>query len=478
MNPSQLELAAKLVGASYARQAGEAGMGQQSRTSQLLEQGKMPQDGWQDREIEFLLQQLSQMDSNNFPANAGVGEREGRVYSSLVARRHYGLGHGIGRSGDLTEVQPKAAGSSIINRLTNSMLLDLIRRSGVERTASCFLVPVATGMALTLTMLSLRQARPTAKFVLWSRIDQKSCFKSILTAGLEPVVVELLQRGEELGTDLEAIAREIERLGSEAVLCVMTTTSCFAPRAPDDLPGVAQLCQEQDIPHVVNNAYGLQSSKCSHLINEAIRVGRLDLFVQSCDKNLLVPVGGAVIAGPSAGVVAAVAASYPGRASSSPAVDVFITLLSMGVSGWKRLLAQRKDLFGQLKEEMGGLASRHGIKVLDSRANNISLALTLQQQGKEATAVGSMLFTRGVSGTRVVTGKDSKIIGGVHFEGWGAHTNNCAQAYLTAAAAIGAEEQDVKLFIKRVDKVLGKLTEDSEDREVLAVSRNTKELMM
>ena len=32
-------------------------------------------------------------------------------------------------------------------------------------------------------------------------------------------------------------------------------------------------------------------------------------------------------------------------------------------------------------------------------------------QGAEATAVGSMLFTRGVSGTRVVTGKDSKIIG-------------------------------------------------------------------
>ena len=51
------------------------------------------------------------------------------------------------------------------------------------------------------------KARPTAKYVLWSRIDQKSCFKSILTAGLEPVVVELLQRGEELGTDLEAIAR-------------------------------------------------------------------------------------------------------------------------------------------------------------------------------------------------------------------------------------------------------------------------------
>ena len=90
------------VGASYARQAGEAGTGQASRCSQLLEQGKMPQEGWRDRlmilrswtcaprwlfrEIEFLLAQLSQMDSNNFPGNCGVGEREARVYSSLVAR--------------------------------------------------------------------------------------------------------------------------------------------------------------------------------------------------------------------------------------------------------------------------------------------------------------------------------------------------------------------------------------------------------
>lgn len=40
------------------------------------------------------------------------------------------FGHGIGRSGDLCAVQPKAAGSSILNKLTNSMLLDLIQRSG------------------------------------------------------------------------------------------------------------------------------------------------------------------------------------------------------------------------------------------------------------------------------------------------------------------------------------------------------------
>jgi hypothetical protein len=54
------------------------------------------------------------------------------VITALVARRHYRLGHGIGRSGDLGEVQPKAAGSSLMNKLTNSLVLDVIRFMGME----------------------------------------------------------------------------------------------------------------------------------------------------------------------------------------------------------------------------------------------------------------------------------------------------------------------------------------------------------
>ena len=47
------------------------------------------------------------MDSNNFVDNVGVGEREARVACPAVARRHYGLAHGIGRSGDIAAEQPK-----------------------------------------------------------------------------------------------------------------------------------------------------------------------------------------------------------------------------------------------------------------------------------------------------------------------------------------------------------------------------------
>ena len=46
------------------------------------------------------------MDSNTFLDNVGVGEREARVHSPLVRRRHYGLAHGIGRSGDVAAEPP------------------------------------------------------------------------------------------------------------------------------------------------------------------------------------------------------------------------------------------------------------------------------------------------------------------------------------------------------------------------------------
>jgi len=47
----------------------------------------------------------------------------------------------------------------------------------------CLVLPMATGMSLVLSMLTLRLRRPGTRFVIWSRIDQKSCFKSMLTAG-------------------------------------------------------------------------------------------------------------------------------------------------------------------------------------------------------------------------------------------------------------------------------------------------------
>ena len=93
----------------------------------------------------------------------GGGEREGRVLSPLVASRHYGLSHGIGRSGDLTAQQPKAIGSSLLQLLTTALTQHALQLAGLTSAADCLLMPVATGMTITLALLALQRERGGAQ---------------------------------------------------------------------------------------------------------------------------------------------------------------------------------------------------------------------------------------------------------------------------------------------------------------------------
>uniref|UniRef100_A0A3P8N727 O-phosphoseryl-tRNA(Sec) selenium transferase n=1 Tax=Astatotilapia calliptera TaxID=8154 RepID=A0A3P8N727_ASTCA len=476
MNSDNFNLSEKIVSPSYIRQGSQARRGHEQLIRQLLEQGKCPEEGWSESTVELFLSELAVMDSNNFLGNCGVGEREGRVASSLVARRHYRLIHGIGRSGDIAAIQPKAAGSSLLNKLTNSVVLDVLKLAGVRSVASCFVVPMATGMSLTLCFLTLRHRRPKARYIIWPRIDQKSCFKSMITcftllltvfSGFEPVVVENVLEGDELRTDLEAVERKIEELGAENILCVHSTTSCFAPRVPDRLEELSSLCSKHDIPHIVNNAYGVQSSKCMHLIQQGARVGRIDAFVQSLDKNFMVPVGGAIIAGFDESFIQEISKMYPGRASASPSLDVLITLLTLGVCGYKKYLSERKEIYSFLAEQLKSLASAHGERLLHTPHNPISLAMSLDglqaNSDKAVTQLGSMLFTRQVSGARVIPLGKEQTVSGHTFRGFMSHSESYPCPYLNAASAVGITREDVTVCIKRLDKCLKTLKKEGEE---------------
>ncbi|RXN20638.1 O-phosphoseryl-tRNA(Sec) selenium transferase [Labeo rohita] len=449
MNNENFNLSEKLVSSSYVRQGLQARRGHEQLIRVLLQQGKCPEEGWSESTIELFLNELAVMDSNNFLGNCGVGEREGRVASGLVARRHYRLIHGIGRSGDIAAVQPKAAGSSLLNKITNSVVLDVLKFTGVRSVSTCFVVPMATGMSLTLCFLTLRHRRPGARYILWPRIDQKSCFKSMVTAGFEPVVIENVLEGDELRTNMEEVERKIEELGAENIL----------------LEELAVLCAKHDIPHIVNNAYGMQSSKCMHLIQQGARVGRIDAFVQSLDKNFMVPVGGAIIAGFDENFIKEISKMYPGRASASPSLDVLITLLTLGANGYKKLLAERKELYGHLAQELSALAERHGERLLHTPHNPISLAMSLNHLQTHSTAavtqLGSMLFTRQVSGARVVPLGVEQTVSGHTFRGFMSHTDAYPCPYLNAASAIGITKDDITLCIKRLDKCLKSLSKEA-----------------
>ena len=51
----------------------------------------------------------------------------------------------------------------------------------------------------------------------------------------------------------------------------------------------------------------------SFSLPQAARIGRVDAFVQSTDKNFMVPVGGAIVAGFDEKFIDAVSKTYPGE---------------------------------------------------------------------------------------------------------------------------------------------------------------------
>ncbi|RNE97981.1 SLA/LP autoantigen-like protein [Trypanosoma rangeli] len=510
MNERALSLAEGFVAARYIRAGGEALRANERVVRSILAQRRCPEQGMSDVAIESLLHQLALMDTNNFPTHVGAGEREGRVVVPLVARRHYGFAHGIGRSGDILSDQPKAAGSSLIHKLTNCMALDLLRLAGAPSIESAVVFPMATGMTLSLVLRALalqwRDARrkenaemqvsfseDEPRCVIWTRIDQKTALKCIEAAGFVPEVVELrhapLQRhgkgsarkGGKFGlhpyflqVHLDDISAAIGRVGGpERVLCVLSTTSCFAPRLPDDVLAIARLCKVLNVPYVVNNAYGVQSRVIMQRLDTAMQLGRVDAMVQSGDKNFLVPVGGAVLSGKTY-LVERAAALYAGRASISPVMDLFITALSLGRCGFQQLWESRYKVFGTLQQRLRRFAKVRGEILLDDEGedytaalppcpacvrprNDISLAVSMHTVGgaANAKAIGARLFRSAVTGPRVIVPDQvAKPLCGLPFRNYGMHTDEVPPCpMLVMACGIGMTLEEVHKVMQRLETV-------------------------
>lgn len=89
--------------------------------------------------------------------------------------------------------------------------------------------------------------------------------------GLTPIIVDPLIVNGSLKTNVKEIERKIQEIGEENMCCVISTTSCFAPRNCDEIESIAQICKEYNVNHLVNNAYGLQSKHLMKRIQKAQR---------------------------------------------------------------------------------------------------------------------------------------------------------------------------------------------------------------
>ncbi|MFX1443129.1 MAG: O-phosphoseryl-tRNA(Sec) selenium transferase, partial [Promethearchaeota archaeon] len=188
------------------------------------------------------------------------------------------------------------------------------------------------------------------------------------------------------------------------------------------------------------------------LIRSAIDAGRVDVIIQSTDKNFLTPVGGAVIASPYEEVITKISQSYAGRASAAPVVNFLISMLSLGISGYQCLIKQQQSNRKILEEKLKETAKKLNERVLEI-FNPIAVAVSLENLKKEQLdTLGGALYNLRVTGPRVYySGKPDETV-------FGTCCKSYPTPYIVMNAAIGAKEEDILSAVERFEKAYKQVT--------------------
>jgi O-phospho-L-seryl-tRNASec:L-selenocysteinyl-tRNA synthase len=401
----------------------------------LFEQRRIPEEGWSDPQIKFLLTVLSMMDTDKDPQAARVGEREARVASPLVSELAADFCHGIGRSGEISAAQPKAPGASIMYTVVNTLASDALRRFGAPNLKHALLLPLPTGMSIGLTISAIRQKRK-GKYVVHPRIDHRSPLKAIELIGLEPKIIE----GELEGDAVIVPPERVEEAIDEETVAILSTTTFFPPREPDDVKEIAKIAQEHDVPHVINNAYGVQSREIMKRIRSAVDAGRVDAVVQSTDKNFLTPIGGAIVAAPEQENLDEVSEQYAGRATAAPATQFLAAILALGIKNYENLRDEQEKNREYLEENLKKVAEEYGERVLHVY-NPIACAMSITN--RDPQKIGGALYNLRVTGPRALGLTD-----------YGSCCKKYLTAYITMNAAIGTRKEDIEIAVRRLEETL------------------------
>jgi O-phospho-L-seryl-tRNASec:L-selenocysteinyl-tRNA synthase len=373
-----------------------------------------------------MVQILSSMDTDKDPEAARVGEREARVASPYVANLAADFNHGIGRSGQLTAPQPKAAGASLMQQVANSTALDAIRKLGLSNAKAGLVTPVSTGMSIALVLSALKRELGI-KNVLYPRIDHTSPKRGIALAGLNEIQIPTEIEDDAVQADISALEKSISNTDS---CCVLATTTFFPPRESDPVKKIARLCSEHDVPLVINNAYGVQSQEVMKHVRSAIDAGRVDAIIQSNDKNFLTPVGGSIIVSPTPEIIEWTSDTYAGRASAAPVIQTLAALLALGYTRYKELQKEQVENLTLLKENLNEIAGKLNQRILDVE-NPVAYAITLDNL--DVHEIGARLYNARVTGPRAVKSGE-----------YGSSVNNYPHSYIVMNAAIGVRKEDIE----------------------------------
>ncbi|HIP91395.1 MAG TPA: O-phosphoseryl-tRNA(Sec) selenium transferase [Methanothermococcus okinawensis] len=404
----------------------------------ILDHRRIPEKGIDEDKIRLLLKFLSLMDTDKDPKAIRVGEREGRWVSRIQEELVSGFCHGIGRSGSLIDPQPKAPGASAMYSLTNSILTSFLRNLGLKVYGVG--LPVATGLSLSLCLNALRRMY-NSNVAIYPYAAHKSPIKGIYLAGFKMRLVETKLYGDSVQVDVgdieDAILQEID-IGNNP--CVVSTLTFFPPRESDHIEEIAKICEEYNIPHVINGAYALQSRYYIERLRRAFKY-RVDAVVSSSDKNLLTPIGGGIVYSKNRDFLREISLSYPGRACATPVVNILVSLLTLGMRGYLKLMEEQRGCRDLLEKLLNDLAEKTGGKVLNI-TNPISLSITVHSDPVE---IAGKLYNLRVTGPRGVRSTDKFATCYLH---------GYPYNYIVISASLGVKEEDIIAVVEKLENIL------------------------
>ena len=410
----------------------------------LLEQKSIPRQPWTEDQISFLLKTLSNMDTDKDEKASRVGEREARIASRLHLLTSSGFCHGVGRSGFLTAPQPKAPGGSIMYELSNYLARDFLRKFGLPNIQKAIVTPLCTGMSLALCLGALKPDWNNEKLlrkrkVIVPQVDHKSLLKAFNLMGMCPKIV----KGKVFEDAVRIPIEDIVKAYDEECFAIISITSFFPPREHDNIKEISKFANDKNLIHLIINAYGIQSPDWMKLIRAGIDAGRVDAIIQSTDKNVLTPIGGAIIASPHEEIIIKVSQAYAGRASATPVVNFLISMLSLGIKGYENLLAEQRTNRMLLEEKLQNLSQKLDERLLNI-FNPVAVAMTLNNLNQEhLTALGGALYNLRVTGPRVYNPKQKV---------FGTCCEEYKEPYIVMNAAIGAKSEDIISAVERLEK--------------------------
>ena len=89
------------------------------------------------------------------------------MLASLIPEMFLLISHDPAPVGFAAHMVRQAAGSSLLSKITHCLVGDALRIAGLQDLGAVTVLPLATGMALTMTLLALTPPSSGARRVLW-----------------------------------------------------------------------------------------------------------------------------------------------------------------------------------------------------------------------------------------------------------------------------------------------------------------------